>query len=124
MSEIAGRLAVQVGAHYLEQVQGGRGLSWPASLVCRRTCGGAWGGGGGDVGGQDCRRHGGQVTVINLDLGPLASARRSVRRRIATCACDRSAIERAIIEADLVIGAVLVPGRARPRSFRATWCQR
>ena len=120
MSEIAGRLAVQVGAHYLGQAQGGRGLLLagvpgvpPGHVVVL---------GAGVVGTSAVRiavGMGARVTVINLDLDRLRPLDDLYGGRIATCAATESAIERAIVEADLVIGAVLVPGRARPKSFRA-----
>ena len=58
---------------------------------------------------------GARVTVINLDLDRLRALDDLYGGRIATCAATESAIERAIIEADLVIGAVLVPGALAPK---------
>lgn len=116
MSEIAGRLAVQVGAHYLGTAQGGRGLLLagvpgvpPGHVVVV---------GAGVVGTSAVRIAvglGAQVTVINLDLERLRFLDDLYGGRIATCAATESAIERAVIEADLVIGAVLVPGARTPK---------
>lgn len=116
MSEIAGRLAVQVGAHYLGQVQGGRGLLLagvpgvpPGHVVVL---------GAGVVGTSAVRiavGMGARVTVINLDLDRLRALDDLYGGRIATCAATESTIERAIVEADLVIGAVLVPGARAPK---------
>ncbi len=116
MSEIAGRLSVQVGAHYLGQAQGGRGLLLagvpgvpPGHVVVL---------GAGVVGTSAVRiavGMGARVTVINLDLDRLRALDDLYGGRIATCAATESAIERAIIEADLVIGAVLVPGARAPK---------
>jgi alanine dehydrogenase len=116
MSEIAGRLAVQVGAHYLGQVQGGRGLLLagvpgvpPGHVVVL---------GAGVVGTSAVRiavGMGARVTVINLDLDRLRALDDLYGGRIATCAATESAIERATSEADLVIGAVLVPGARAPK---------
>ena len=116
MSEIAGRLAVQIGAHYLETVQGGRGLLLagvpgvpPAHVVVL---------GAGVVGTSAVRiavGMGARVTVINLDLDRLRFLDDLYGGRIATCAATESAIERAVVEADLVIGAVLVPGARAPK---------
>ena len=116
MSEIAGRLAVQIGAHYLGTVQGGRGLLLagvpgvpPAHVVVL---------GAGVVGTSAVRiavGMGAQVTVINLDLDRLRFLDDLYGGRIATCAATESAIERAVVEADLVIGAVLVPGARAPK---------
>ncbi|MDR4479453.1 MAG: alanine dehydrogenase [Nitrospira sp.] len=116
MSEIAGRLAVQVGAHYLGTAQGGRGLLLagvpgvpPGHVVVV---------GAGVVGTSAVRIAvglGAQVTVINLDLERLRFLDDLYGGRIATCAATESAIERAVVEADLVIGAVLVPGARAPK---------
>ena len=116
MSEIAGRLAVQVGAHYLEQVQGGRGLLLagvpgvpPGHVVVL---------GAGVVGTSAVRiavGMGARITVINLDLDRLRALDDLYGGRIATCAATQSAIERALVDADLVIGAVLVPGARAPK---------
>ena len=116
MSEIAGRLAVQVGAHYLETVQGGRGVLLagvpgvpPAHVVVL---------GAGVVGTSAVRiavGMGARVTVINLDLDRLRFLDDLYGGRIATCAATESAIERAVVEADLVVGAVLVPGARAPK---------
>ena len=116
MSEIAGRLAVQVGAHYLGQAQGGRGLLLagvpgvpPGHVVVL---------GAGVVGTSAVRiavGMGARVTVINLDVDRLRVLDDLYGGRIATCAATESTIERALIEADLVIGAVLVPGARAPK---------
>ncbi len=116
MSEIAGRLSVQVGAHYLGQVQGGRGLLLagvpgvpPGHVVVL---------GAGVVGTSAVRiavGMGARVTVINLDLDRLRALDDLYGGRIETCAATESAIRRAIAEADLVIGAVLVPGARAPK---------
>ena len=116
MSEIAGRLAVQIGAHYLGTVQGGRGLLLagvpgvpPAHVVVL---------GAGVVGTSAVRiavGMGARVTVINLDLDRLRFLDDLYGGRIATCAATASAIERAVVEADLVIGAVLEPGARAPK---------
>jgi alanine dehydrogenase len=116
MSEIAGRLAVQVGAHYLGQAQGGRGLllaGVPGVLPGHVVVLGA-----GVVGTSAVRiavGMGARVTVINLDLDRLRILDDLYAGRIATCAATESAIERAIVDADLVIGAVLVPGARAPK---------
>jgi alanine dehydrogenase len=116
MSEIAGRLAVQVGAHYLGQAQGGRGLLLagvpgvpPGHVVVL---------GAGVVGTSAVRiavGMGARVTVVNLDLDRLRALDDLYGGRIATCAATESTIERALIEADVVIGAVLVPGARAPK---------
>lgn len=116
MSEIAGRLSVQVGAHYLGMAQGGRGVLLagvpgvqPGHVVVL---------GAGVVGTSAVRIAvgvGARVTVINLDIERLRLLDDLYGGRIATCAATESAIEQAVLEADLVIGAVLVPGARAPK---------
>jgi len=116
MSEIAGRLSVQVGAHYLGTVQGGRGVllaGVPGVLPGHVVVIGA-----GIVGTSAVRIAvglGARVTVINLDVDRLRMLDDLYGGRIATCAASASAIERAVVEADVVIGAVLVPGARAPK---------
>jgi len=116
MSEIAGRMSVQVGARYLEITQGGRGLLLagvpgvePARVVVL---------GAGVVGSAATRiavGMGAQVTVINLDVERLRYLDDLYQGRIVTRASTRAAIEESVAAADLLIGAVLVPGARAPR---------
>ena len=116
MSEIAGRMSVQVGAHYLEKTQGGRGLLLggvpgvePARVVVL---------GAGAVGSAATRiavGMGALVTVINLDVDRLRYLDDQYQGRIVTLASTTAAIEQAVLAADLVIGAVLVPGALAPK---------
>jgi alanine dehydrogenase len=116
MSEIAGRMSVQVGARYLEKTQGGRGLLLagvpgvePARVVVL---------GAGVVGSSATRiavGMGAQVTVINLDIERLRYLDDLYQGRIVTRASTQAAIEEAVIAADLLIGAVLVPGARAPK---------
>lgn len=116
MSEIAGRMSVQVGARYLEKTQGGRGVLLagvpgvePGKVVIL---------GAGVVGASATRIAvglGAQVTVINLDVDRLRYLDDLYRGRIITRAAGSAAIEQAVCEADLVIGAVLVPGAKAPK---------
>ena len=116
MSEIAGRLSVQVGAQYLEATRGGRGVllaGVPGVESGKVVILGA-----GVVGTSAARIAvglGAQVTVINLDLDRLRFLDDLYQGRIVTCAVSRSAIDEALSEADLVIGAVLVPGAKAPK---------
>lgn len=115
MSEIAGRMSVQVGAHYLEKLQGGRGVLLsgvpgvePGKVVVL---------GAGIVGAGATRIAvglGAQVTVINLDVERLRYLDDLYQGRVVTRAVSEVAIEQALCEADLVIGAVLVPGAKAP----------
>ncbi len=116
MSEVAGRLAVQIGAHYLERTQGGRGVLLggvpgvpPGKVVIL---------GAGVVGTEATRIAvglGAQVTVLNLDRGRLEALDSLYRGRVVTMASNPAWIEEAVVGADLVIGAVLVPGGRTPK---------
>jgi alanine dehydrogenase len=116
MSEIAGRMSVQIGAHYLEVTQGGRGLLLggvpgvePAKVVVL---------GGGTVGCSAARvavGMGAQVTVINVDIEQLRRLDDLYQGRIVTRASTQATIEEHVLTADLLIGAVLVPGARAPK---------
>ena len=116
MSEIAGRMSVQIGARYLEKTQGGRGVLLagvpgvePAHVVVL---------GAGSVGSAATRiavGMGARVTVINLDLERLRYLDDQYQGRIVTRASTPDAIEDSVPSADLLIGAVLVPGARAPR---------
>jgi alanine dehydrogenase len=116
MSEIAGRMSVQVGAQYLEKSQGGRGVLLagvpgvePGKVVIL---------GAGVVGTSATRIAvglGAQVTVINLELERLRYLDDLYGGRIVTRAATAAAIEQAVREADIVIGAVLIPGAKAPK---------
>jgi alanine dehydrogenase len=116
MSEIAGRMSVQIGAQYLEKTHGGRGVLLggvpgvePGKVVVL---------GAGVVGSSATRMAvglGAQVTVINLDVERLRSLDDQYQGRIVTRAASSATIEEAVCSADLVIGAVLVPGAKAPK---------
>ncbi len=116
MSEIAGRMAVQIGARYLERAQGGRGVLLggvpgvaPAKVVVL---------GAGIVGTAATRiavGMGAQVTVLNLDLDRLRDLDAHYQGRVVTMATNQAWIDRAVEEADMVVGAVLVRGAKAPK---------
>ena len=116
MSEIAGRMSVQIGARYLEKTQGGRGLllaGVPGVEAGRVVVLGA-----GVVGSAATRiavGMGAQVTVINLDLERLRALDELYAGRIVTLASTQAAIDESVMAADLVIGAVLIPGARSPK---------
>ncbi len=116
MSEIAGRMSVQVGAQYLEKVHGGRGVllaGVPGVASGKVVVLGA-----GVVGSAATRIAvglGAQVTVINLDIDRLRYLDDLYGGRIVTRAPGPAVIEQEVCEADLVIGAVLVPGAKAPK---------
>ncbi len=115
MSEVAGRMAVQVGAQYLEKMGGGRGVllggvpGVPAGRVVIL--------GGGVVGTNAAKMAvglGAQVTIVDNNLDRLRELDDIFLSRITTLASSRYAIQEAISHADLIIGAVLIPGAAAP----------
>jgi alanine dehydrogenase len=115
MSEVAGRMATQIGAHYLERDWGGRGVllgGAPGVQPGRVVVLGA-----GNVGWNAAWIAQGMEAEVNLldkNLDRLRFVDQIHQGRIVTQASNRGAIERAVAEADLVIGAVLVPGGRAP----------
>ncbi|MDP8936266.1 MAG: alanine dehydrogenase [Actinomycetota bacterium] len=115
MSEVAGRMATQIGAHYLERDWGGRGVLLggapgvrPARVVVL---------GAGNVGWNSAWIAQGmeaEVLLLDKNLDRLRFVDQIHRGRILTLASNRGAVERAVAEADLVIGAVLVAGGRAP----------
>ena len=116
MSEVAGRMAAQVGAHYLEKGRGGAGIllgGVPGVLPARVAVLG-----GGVVGSEAarlCIGLGADVTVINLGVEKLRALDARFGPAIRTVQSNAAVIERFVAEADLVIGAALVPGGAAPK---------
>ena len=120
MSEVAGRMSIQVGAHCLEKEAGGRGILLggvpgvePANVVVI---------GGGVAGGNAARMAmglGARVTVLDRSLTRLAELDDLYGITLNTIFATVDAVERYVLDADLVIGAVLVPGAAAPRLVTA-----
>jgi alanine dehydrogenase len=115
MSEVAGRLAPQIGARFLERGQGGRGVllgGAPGVRPARVVVIGA-----GTVGANAAWIAQGmeaEVLLIDRDLDRLRMVDQIHRGRIMTLASSRAVVERSLADADLVIGAVLVPGNRAP----------
>ena len=116
MSEIAGRLAVQAGARFLERSQGGRGVLLggvagvaPGSVV---VIGGGIVGTNAAVVAAGMQAH---VAVLDTDLGRLRELEPALAGRVTLLHSTRLAIEELLPTADLVIGAVLLPGALAPR---------
>jgi alanine dehydrogenase len=115
MSEVAGRMAVQAGARFLEAPQGGRGVllgGAPGVQPGRVTVIGA-----GNVGWNAAWIAAGMEAEVNLldrDLDRLRFVDQIHKGRISTLASNRGTLERCVAEADLVIGAVLVAGGRAP----------
>ncbi len=116
MSEVAGRMSVQVGAHCLEKEPGGAGILLggvpgvpPARVVVL----------GGGVSGTNAARMAvgleASVTIIDKSLNRLKELDLQFGPRATTLFSTAEAIEQAVLAADLVIGAVLVPGAAAPK---------
>lgn len=116
MSAVAGRMAVQAGAHFLEITHGGRGVllgGVPGVAAGRVTVLGA-----GTVGAHAVRMAvglGAEVTVVDRALDRLEAIDREYHGRVRTLMASTGAIEESVCSADLVIGAVLVPGGAAPK---------
>jgi alanine dehydrogenase len=116
MSEVAGRMSIQVGAHYLEKEQGGRGVLLggvpgvaPAKVAIL----------GGGVAGVNAAQMAvgmrADVTIYDISMGRLAELDMFFSSQIKTAYASRAAIAAAVQTASLVIGAVLVPGAAAPK---------
>jgi alanine dehydrogenase len=115
MSEVAGRMAPQVGAHTLERAQGGRGvLLGGVSGVHAAKVVVLGAGVSGMAAATIALGMQAQVTVLDRDLEKLRAADRLYRGHLQTVASNALEVERAVLEADLVIGAVLVPGAKAP----------
>jgi alanine dehydrogenase len=116
MSEVAGRLAAQIGAHTLLQPMGGSGIlmggvpgTRPAKVVVI----------GGGVAGENaaaaCAGLGADVSIIDVNLARLKEIDTAYHGRIKTLASSALTIGQQVAEADLVIGSVLIPGAAAPK---------
>ncbi len=119
MSEVAGRMAIQVGAQYLEKPNGGRGILLggipgvaPANVVVL---------GGGIVGHNAAKMAcglGANVTIIDRNLNRLRELDDIYFNSLRTLASNTHSIRDAVRQADLVIGAVLIPGASAPKLLR------
>jgi alanine dehydrogenase len=116
MSEVAGRMATQVGAYFLEKAQGGRGVLLggvtgvaPGKVVVI----------GGGIAGTNAAAIAvgmqAEVVVLDRDLGRLRWLDSIYQGRLVTKASNRLTIEQEVISADVVIGTVLVPGASAPK---------
>src|SRR6266567_1310467 len=121
MSEVAGRLAVQVGAQYLEAPNGGRGVLLggvpgvaPANIVIL---------GGGVVGTNAAKvavGMGAHVTIIDRNLNRLRELDDIFNGQVVTLASNAWTISESVRQADLVIGGVLLPGASAPKLVKRT----
>jgi alanine dehydrogenase len=121
MSEVAGRLSIQAGANFLQKANGGRGILLggvpgvkPANVVVL---------GGGIAGTHAAEMAVGlraNVSVFDINVNRLAELDREFRGSIQTVYSTQAALEAALAEADLVIGAVLVQGAKAPHLVKAS----
>ncbi len=116
MSEVAGRLAVQAGAHGLEMAQGGNGVLLggvpgvaPGKVLV------IGGGVVGDNAAQMAAGLGADVSVFDVSLDRLRALEDKYRGRVKGIYSTRDRLEQWLREADLVVGAVLIPGAAAPK---------
>jgi alanine dehydrogenase len=119
MSEIAGRMSIQVGAHFLEREAGGRGIllgGCPGVEPAKVVIIGA--GMAGANAASIARGMEADVTLFDLDLDRLRAFDAIHRGAIKTRVANALEIERAVLDADLVVGAVLLPGARAPRVLR------
>ncbi|WOJ98391.1 alanine dehydrogenase [Congregibacter brevis] len=120
MSEVAGRMAIQAGCHSLEKAQGGSGTLLggvpgvePARVLVI---------GGGVVGVNAARMAmglGADVTIVDRSISRLKELDTLFEGRMKTLYSTRDALERHALQADLVVGAVLIPGAAAPKLISA-----
>jgi len=125
MSEVAGRMAVQAGAYYLEKPHGGLGMLLggvpgvdPAKVVIL---------GGGVVGSHACHialGMGAEVWVLDRSVDVLRALWRQFGRPLNTVFSTHDAVENHVTSADLVIGGVLIPGASAPKLVSAALVKR
>jgi alanine dehydrogenase len=125
MSEVAGRMAVQAGAYYLEKPHGGLGMLLggvpgvdPAKVVVL---------GGGVVGSHACHialGMGAEVWVLDRNVDVLRALWRQFGRPLNTVFSTHDAVENHVTSADLVIGGVLIPGASAPKLVSAALVKR
>lgn len=115
MSEIAGRMASQIGANYLERVNGGKGILLAGVPGVRR--GNVVVIGGGTVGANAAKialGMGANVTILDVSVPRLKELDTIFDNQVQTLLSNRYNIQEALKTADLVIGAVLIPGHKAP----------
>jgi len=122
MSQIAGRLSIQEGAKYLEKPFGGSGMllsGVPGTPKAKVVILGA-----GMVGTNACKiavGMGAQVSIIDINLERLAYLDDIFGARIQTLYSTDAVIEKELASADLVVGSILIPGKAAPKVGKAAY---
>jgi alanine dehydrogenase len=115
MSQIAGRLAIQVGAYFLQSQHGGSGVllgGIPGTLPGHVVVVGAGNSGAHAV--QMAAGMGARVTVLDLDTRKLESLESEYRGRVVTLLSNLANLESCVADADLLVGAVLIPAAKAP----------
>jgi alanine dehydrogenase len=115
MSQIAGRLAIQVGAYFLQSQHGGSGVllgGIPGTLPGHVVVVGAGNSGAHAV--QMAAGMGARVTVLDLDTRKLEALDSEYRGRVVTLMSNPANLEASVADADLLIGAVLIPAAKAP----------
>jgi alanine dehydrogenase len=115
MSQIAGRLSIQVGAYFLQSQHGGSGVllgGIPGTMPGHVVVVGAGNSGAHAV--QMAAGMGARVTVLDLDTRKLETLDTEYRGRVVTLMSNPANIEHAVADADLLIGAVLIPAAKAP----------
>lgn len=122
MSQIAGRLSIQEGAKYLEKPFGGKGVllsGVPGTPKAKVVILGA-----GNVGTNACKiavGMGADVSIFDINLERLEYLDDIFGARIQTMYSTDAAIEKAVADADLVVGCVLIPGKAAPKIMKKAY---
>jgi alanine dehydrogenase len=125
MSEIAGRMAPQEGAKYLERPLGGRGVLMGGASGVRPARAVMLGGGmAGWNAAEIAAGMQAEVTVVDKNVDRLREIDRIWHGRIQTVMSSRLAVEQLVLDADLVVGAVLVPGAKAPHLVTADMVKR
>jgi alanine dehydrogenase len=125
MSRIAGRLAVQAGAWALQMITGGSGVllgGVPGVIPGKVVVIGAGAAGANAV--QIAAGIGAEVTALDVDLERLAYLDERYQGRVKTCFSEALAVAEQVAQADLVIGALLRPGKLAPRLISRELVQR
>ncbi|MBH8579584.1 alanine dehydrogenase [Halomonas pacifica] len=116
MSTVAGRMAIQAGAHSLEKAQGGAGILLPGVPGVAPARVAVIGGG---VVGENAARMalglGAEVTVLDKSIPRLETLDDRYQGRMKTVFSTADALDEVVRESDLIVGAVLVPGAAAPK---------
>jgi alanine dehydrogenase len=125
MSQIAGRLAIQVGAYFLQSQHGGSGVllgGIPGTMPGHVVVVGAGNSGAHAV--QMAAGMGARVTVLDLDTRKLEAVDMEYRGRVVTLMSNPANLEQQVADADLLVGAVLIPGAKAPQVVSRTMVTR